>query len=872
MPRSLIACLFIGLLPTAARADWLGLEFPLTNAQQVRNLVFTPSKIGGRVKLTGVVTHVNRDTNELWIQDGAAGVFVTPNQDTSTLAVGDLVEIAGRTEEGSFAPCVVAQQVKKLGQGKLPNPVPSNLTIEESRWQDGLWVEAYVVVRGTWIKSGTTYVEALTARGRGTIVLPGDGWKDAAVALRGSAVVVRGVCVATAQKQLVSNTPKLVASALPEVPAAGVPDLDDERPLRVIDQLLGFSPRPHPGGWPTKIAGVVTAIPVPGAVIVQDATGPATIWTEQPRTEVSVGEQVEVVGLLRIDDHHVALTRARIKSLGIGKQPAPVPVQVVELANRSRHALLVKLEGRIEAVRAAGSSTAVTLVADELRFEALVAGVPDQNERAKFEIGSRVAVTGVSFDTDPSGKPAATPVLFVAGADAVTVLEAAPPSRAAQSLATPPRNNYLIAGLLALVAAGGVGLWVLWGRVRRVTAAVAGHAGEKGQLEKQLQEATKLESVGRLAGGIAHDFNNLLTVINGCAEMLADETGQGGRAAELTDDIRRAGERAAALTRQLLTFSRRRDLNIRAVDLNSVVLDTTRLLDRVIREDIEIETNLEPGLPAVRGDASLLQQIIMNLAVNARDAMPRGGKITLRTTLVFDADAALGSLPRRYVRLTVSDTGVGMTDEVKARLFEPFFTTKEDGKGTGLGLATVYRVIQSLSGHIQLESVVGGGTTFQIDLRIHGDPVSEADLLLPAGEKSQLGPAAPAQQLTGTTVLVVEDNEMVRNLLWVALTSDGATVLDASTPARALELAGQLHERIDVMLTDVVMPGMSGRELAEHVCRERPDLRVVYMSGHGAEEIHRTGLHEEEVEFLQKPFTPDSLTSRILRVLGKTAA
>ena len=396
---------------------------------------------------------------------------------------------------------------------------------------------------------------------------------------------------------------------------------------------------------------------------------------------------------------------------------------------------------------------------------------------------------------------------------------------------------------------------------------------EKAKLERQLRQASKLEAVGRLAGGIAHDFNNLLTVINGCAELLAEETAQeGGRVTALTEDIRKAGERAASLTGQLLTFSRKRDILITAVNLNDVVADTVRLLDRVIGEEIRIETALAPDLPAVRGEAGLLHQVMMNLAVNAKDAMPNGGVLSLATSLVPDAgsssDGRLGG--KHFVRLTVADTGVGMSDEVKARLFEPFFTTKEIGNGTGLGLATVYGIVETVRGRIRVDSAVGVGTRFYIDLRIHGEPVSDAEFSLPTPPTPLPGArAVNAAKLLGKTVLVVEDNEMVRQMLVAELTGEGAKVLSAERPDSALKLLAEYTGVVDALLTDVVLPGMNGAVLAMHVREARPEVRVVFMSGYTADEVVRKGVLEEQVEFLQKPFTPDSLIRRLQRVLAR---
>ncbi len=832
------------------------------------------------MRLTGVVTHVNKHENDFWMQDAKAGIYVHPTGAAAQLEQGDLVEVEGTSSEGAFSPCVNASRVQKLGKGELPIPLPFDLSAGESRWMDGQWVQAWVVIRGAYTDHGTTRLEAYTSQGVGTLVVPGEEWAIPAKELRDAAVVVRGVCVPTFKNRMIAGPPNIYLAALPEVPPTppNAPDGPDG-PVRLIDLLLRFAPPPHAGGRRVKIAGVVTAAPVPGMLIVQDSTGAATVWPDVPGTDVPVGSRVEAYGLLRIDGTRVTLTRAAVKVFGSAAFPEPVPAHPDELA--ARDSILVKLAARVEKVSAVGNWTAVTLLDGVFRFEAYVPGAPDINGLHCLQIGSRVEVAGVPVDATPDGKPGSGPGLFLRGADAVSVLEppTSPPPLPNVSWWTTTRVAYLTIGFLAMAIVGGAWLWALRVRVRQAAGEIQQQYEEKAKLEKQLRQAAKLEAVGRLAGGIAHDFNNLLTVINGCAEMLGDEAkGAGGRVIELTDDIRRAGERAAALTGQLLTFSRKREVRISAVNINEVVTDTARLLARVIGEDIRIETSLAASLPPVQAEPGLLHQVIMNLAVNARDAMPQGGTLTLGTAFIIDvgdtlggSSVPLGSAPRKYVRLVVSDTGVGMSEEVKARVFEPFFTTKEIGKGTGLGLATVYGIIQSLSGKIRVDSAVGRGTTFQIDLRVHGDPISDADITLPPATPLPASRVQPAMRLNGTTVLVVEDNEMVRDLLVSGLTTDGATVLSADRPEQALRVLAEYPNGVDVLVTDVVMPGMNGRDLAERVRAAQPRVRVLFMSGYTADEVLRQGVLEDQVEFLQKPFTPDHLTSRLLRVLGRSS-
>jgi PAS domain S-box-containing protein len=384
------------------------------------------------------------------------------------------------------------------------------------------------------------------------------------------------------------------------------------------------------------------------------------------------------------------------------------------------------------------------------------------------------------------------------------------------------------------------------------------------ELEAQYRQAQKMEAIGRLAGGVAHDFNNLLTIISGAAELLQRQLSPGAEAWELAREIRESGERAAGLTRQLLAFSRKQVLTLEVLDLNEVVRRSQRLLQRVLGEDVELSAELEPVLGRVNADPGQMEQVIMNLAVNARDAMPQGGKFTLRTANVFlDQDyAALrpGVRPGRYVVLAVSDSGCGMDEETRAHLFEPFFTTKGPEKGTGLGLATVYGIVQQSGGHIDVESAPGRGTTFRIYL-----PRSKASL--PPEEAE----AARADAGSGDeTVLLVEDEAAVRSFLARTLRINGYTVLEAGGGAEALRLVEGHAGPIQLLVTDVVMPGMSGRQLAERLTALRPEVRVLFLSGYTDDAVIHHGGSGVGLAFLQKPFAPDVLARKVREVLERT--
>jgi PAS domain S-box-containing protein len=398
------------------------------------------------------------------------------------------------------------------------------------------------------------------------------------------------------------------------------------------------------------------------------------------------------------------------------------------------------------------------------------------------------------------------------------------------------------------------------GRLESVNA-VAEDITERRRLEHQLREGQKMEAIGQLAAGVAHDFNNLLTAILGAAELLIETLPVGHPGREETEEISKSALRAADLTRQLLAFARQQVLAPRVLVLNDIVAGMDKLLRRLIGENIELRTVLAPGLGTVRADRGQLEQVIINLAVNARDAMPEGGKLTLETADA-DLDASYVATrpdlkPGAYVLLAVTDTGIGMDAETKARLFEPFFTTKPKGKGTGLGLATVYGIIHQSGGHIWVYSEPGQGTTFKVYLpRIR--------------EGAEAARPAPVSvgSLDGTeTVLVVEDQEEVGRITRRILKARGYTVIAASNGHEALRVAEQHPTAIDLLITDVVMPGMSGREVGLLLGATRPTMRVLYLSGYTDESIVHHGVLEAGISFLQKPFTPDALARKVREVL-----
>ncbi len=384
---------------------------------------------------------------------------------------------------------------------------------------------------------------------------------------------------------------------------------------------------------------------------------------------------------------------------------------------------------------------------------------------------------------------------------------------------------------------------------------------ERGVLEKQLRMAQKMEAVGRLSGGISHDFNNLLGVILGYIQVIKRNLVSGNSLYEYAEEIEKASQRAVALTRQLLAFSRQQVLEPVILNLNTLVADMQKMLPRLIGEDIDLNLILDPALGQVKADPGQLEQVVMNLAVNARDAMPDGGKLTIQTS---DAEIDMafarehpGAVPGKYVMLAVTDIGMGMDPETQAQIFEPFYTTKGRDKGTGLGLATVYGVVKQSNGYITVDSEKGKGSSFTIYL-----PRVEQNVLAPSKSSPE-----PHHVRGSECILLVEDAEPLRRLAELFLKENGYRVVTAADGSEAQQFAAQISVPIDLLLTDVVMPGINGRVLAERLASSHPAMKVLYMSGYTDSFIAGHGVLEPGTHLLRKPFTEEVLIRKVREVL-----
>ena len=642
-------------------------------------------------------------------------------------------------------------------------------------------------------------------------------------------------------------------------------------------------PSPQPDRGPPDSAGDVELFravvdSAPSCLVMADATGTIVLASREterllgyPRDEL-VGRSIEMLVPARLRTNHVAFRHAfhaapRAHRLGTGrdlfalrKDGTEIPVEIglnpIAVGGRSLVvASLVDISGR--------KQTEAELRRSEADFRGLVEHAPLGIYRSTFEgrfltvNPALIQMLGYGWAEELLRLDLARDVYADVGQRAALVEQFAKADEARTETEWKRKDGSRVAVRLhvRIVRGPTKQIQCYEGMVEDVT--------DQRTLENQFRQAQRLEAIGRLAGGVAHDFNNILTTITGYSDLLLADLGPNDPKRPDLEEIRASTQRAAALTRQLLAFSRKQVLQSRVLDLNAVVRTLDKMLRRLIGEDVTLELSLAAGLSAVRADPSQIEQVILNLAVNARDAMPQGGRLTIETAEAELDDAYArehpGASPGRYIMLAVSDTGVGMDTETRAHVFEPFFTTKPQGMGTGLGLSTVYGIVKQSAGSVWVYSEPGGGATFKIYLprvdEVPADVVPEAPL----------PPAAGGRE----TVLLAEDDRAVRTVVAGVLEQKGYRVLRAPDGQTALDMARAHPAEIHLLVTDLVMPGTTGQDLAEVLRAERPHLRVLYMSGYTDDAVVRHAVLQEGMPYLQKPFSPRALASKVREVLDR---
>lgn len=690
----------------------------LTTTRAVRELTLTEARAGHRVQLCGVVTFTPNPPDAFYLQDASGGIRVVWKDSNRVLRPGMTVRVRGVTTAGAFQPEVVAapQGVTLDKQMLIAQPLPFNLTREEAYYLDSQYVEVEAVVQRVWVHE--PWLKFDLARGHGQIVAyvpkPLGVAVKRAMTWRGAVVRVRGVWQRTNDPR---DPSRLLVNAVEAFEVVREPDLPEERPLVNAAELNRFCSDPIRCRLPVRVSGVVTMNQIRSMLYVQDSTGVAHLYFAEPLREIATGQVITVLGFPRAAgtsdpprvENCILLDCQPSHASGELPLPEPIAATAAEAATGKFDGRVVRLTGVVHSSVRRDKWQTYTLLVDDLTCTVILLG-----DAEEVKVGSTVEVVGAVTRQPFPNFPRYPFAIFTRPND-LQVLSGPPQPASIPTGWTERRVAYLTAGLLGLLLLAGASATVLRIQARRAAALAERRSAENLILESQLQQAARLGEVGQVASGVAHDFNNLLTIINGCSQMMSEVmTDDPRRAASLAHEITRTVQHASALIRLLMNVSRQKHIEPQPVNLNSVVSDTAALLARVMSEKVSVRVITDPNLPPVLADTALLLQILLNLAVNARDAMPHGGTFTLTTC----------SPEPGVVRLIAADTGVGMSDEVKARIFERGFTTKGEAKGTGLGLATVKDVVTRLGGQIRFRSEVGRGTEFEIDLP--AAPVSRA--------------------------------------------------------------------------------------------------------------------------------------------------
>ena len=723
---------------------------------------------------------------------------------------------------------------ERLGAGDLPRPIKISPGDAFRGVEENLWVEVEGVPTSIVVDGGAMRLEVASEARRLTVWFSESVSPEQLRPLIDAVVTVRGVYSPLYTGSGVLTGFRVFTSS-PEMLTVLTPP-PEERESRTIESLQGFDTRGTPRHR-IRVSGAVTYRDSTGRVYLQ--AGGHSLRVVSPGIEVPpIGAEATAEGVVFGDAGSLQLEQVRWVSHAPGTAEPPTPVVAQSMLTGETDGLLVSVEAYVEGRRTSGGELQLGVQAGRTRFSAYLEAPGSADMFPDVRPGALLRLTGISeSQLEPGALQPRLGALRMRVPEDIAVVRPAPWWDLQRALYAASTLTLLLVGAL------GVAVHLRRGLAKQVELRL--------RLEEQLLHAQRLESIGRLAGGVAHDFNNYLTVILGYASMLESRFVEDKDACEQLAGISAVGEKAAALTRQLLAFSRKQVLRPRACDLNDLIAHARGTLLPLIGEQVEIEMRLS-SLAPVSVDPDQFFQVLVNLAVNARDAMPAGGTLTITSgevELTADSTACAEALPPgRYANVSVADTGVGMDSETRTRVFEPFFTTKEPGRGTGLGLSVVFGIIKQSNGHIDVQSAPGCGTVFTIYV-----PLATSDL-------QPLPRVAARTEETGTeTILVVEDQDEVRELVRAALETRGYRVVEASRARDALVLADDSAERIDLVLTDVVMPDMSGIALKDEMTRRWPGIRVLYMTGYTSEALDGPSLG--------KPFTASDVAKAVRRQL-----
>ena len=832
----------------------------LTQVSQVKQLTSDEARKRYPVRIQAALNLFSEDSRTIFLQDSTGGIFVALKEALPPLlAQGDQIEVEGVSHPGDFAPAVHEATMRVLYAGSQFPPLviaePSKLVVKD----ENKWARVRGIAREVRTPANARTLVDLEIDGQhfpvDVLERPSpetySHWIDAELEIDGVLGALFDQNRQVQGFQIIAPSQDFVKVTRPApVDPYAVASLP-------LDSLLQY----HYADTPrhrVKVEGTVSAARLGGTVHL--ASGGAGLrLLICGGNEARVGDRVEAVGFAPLGAKLPMLEAVELRTIGHGATERATDSNAEDLMTGAMDSRLVRLEAHLVGQHASYGDEVLSLQSGTTAFNAVLEQPQPFAGVDALRLGSMLRLTGVCEVSWDATKVPPEPVSF-------RLLLRSPSDIAVVQMASwwTVRNTLgVLASMAFLMAVALSWVFVLQRRVHRQTAMIAAKLEHETQLQAQLSQAQRLECVGRLAGGVAHDFNNLLTVINGYSDLaLARLNGADPLRAPL-DQIRRAGERAATLTQQLLGFSRKQIIQPKPVDLNVIVTEARGMLQPLLGELIKVRAVLQPDLGHVVADPGQIEQILMNLAANARDAMQGRGTLTIETrNRIVGKHERLAKSdlpPGSFVVLSVTDTGAGMSQEVQQHIFEPFFTTKERGSGTGLGLATVYGIVKQNGGWIEVYSELELGTAFHITLpRITGPNVAE---------EVEIPPAVTAG--TGS-LLLVEDEEDVRRFAVEVLEDHGYFVLAAADGEAALMLAENHPDPIDMLVTDVVLPGMNGRDLAKRLKSARPGVQVLFTSGYTQDVIAEHGILEHGTAYIAKPYTPGELAAKVQDILGKT--